>query len=474
MKKILCGLLSILLCSCIFAGCTVHSGTPTESFSGEAVISQNNSISAESSAASCGNADGAEQAPTPTALPEAAGIHRAVTAQETFAVLSGMDKKAGCDYIYNQYIHPAERAGLLGSSWYDCGADQYIFYYFANVVFHDLEFYRENFPAGKGTNTICIPEDTVENYINQFILEADNVLLRSEEFNSYYNEDQKGYDFFVAETSRLTDSTCVTDYNIDEKKLVVTYDILPIDNGEVIPMTAVFNTEDGVYKLYRTFAYAPQEPFLPSSDGTHTIVTKYTGFRGESSEVHIVDNRTGESNFVDTFLFTNVHDVGFFANGDIYVMDYTGLRVFNFEINMNSKEPLFTTETNFPAGGVIRDDGTERYLFAVRRDPEKFDYIVVYGEYIEDDDYYTAHPNDFQLAYTYKIGLLDKEGKLTQSWDTGVPIMFTVFGFEDVTITMCSENEIAISAPYKGETRFEGRFDLSTGMYTSVKEFKVP
>lgn len=475
MKKLICILLSIIICCYVLAGCTDSNSTLPENSSDTTSASQDDTDDINSNVTSSEDAVSDGQTVSSITLPDNLEMHKAVSAQETFDKLSNMDKTAGCEYIYNQYIRPAERSNLLGKEWDDGTlSDKYIFYFAMNVVFHNIEYFRDNFPDGNEPNTVCVPEDIVEDYINQFILEADNLLLRSESFNSHYNENLKGYDFFVAETGWMINSTKVTDYIFDKEKLVVTYDILPIDGEETITKTAVFNVEDGLYKLYQTYNFTNSDSAITSKDGTHSIITEYTGFRGESSEVHIIDNKTGESNLVDTFIHNLISDVGFFSNGDIYVMDYTGLRVFNYKNNMTSKEPVFTTSTNFPAGGVIKDDGTERYIFAIRRDPDNFDYIVVYGEYIEDEDYYVAHPNDFQLAYNYKIGLLDKEGNLTKSWDTGVPIMFNVFGFENVVLTKIGEDEILISAHYKNEQRFKGRFNLSTGTYSSIKEFKVP
>lgn len=165
-------------------------------------------------------------------------------------------------------------------------------------------------------------------------------------------------------------------------------------------------------------------------------------------------------------------DVGFMSNGDLYVMNNIGFTTYTIDDGIVQQN--FSTKDNFPAGGVIAADDTKRFLFAVRRDPVNMDYIVIYGEYIEAADYSKAHPNDFQMAYNYKIGLLDKNGNLTQSWDTGVPIMYSSFGFEDVSMYKVNENEIEFYVTYKTEERLRGRFDVTTGVYTPIKEFKLP
>ena len=77
------------------------------------------------------------------------------------------------------------------------------------------------------------------------------------------------------------------------------------------------------------------------------------------------------------------------------------------------------------------------------------------------------------MVHTYKVGLLDKNGNLTNSWDTGVNIMFSR-GFDDVFMIKPSENEIEFFVKFKDEERLRGRFNLESGEYTPIKEFKNP
>lgn len=220
--------------------------------------------------------------------------------------------------------------------------------------------------------------------------------------------------------------------------------------------------------------YALSTPLTTSSDGKYTLyLANQILFNGmKLNEISLRDNIHQGSKSLGFIIDSPVWDAGFLVNGDIYTMDYSGLNVYSSEYAV--REIKFTTKDNFKAGGFIGYDSKERYVFSIRRDPEKFDYIVIYGEYTEDADYSISHPNNFQLAYNYKIGLLDRDGNLTQSWDTGIPIMYSSYGFESVYMTRPSENEIEFFAMYKDEERFRARFDLSTGICTTLSAFELP
>ena len=225
------------------------------------------------------------------------------------------------------------------------------------------------------------------------------------------------------------------------------------------------------YKYYRVFSLSGFYTKTAEKDG-YAISLDNIGFSGELSQATLINTSTGETNLLDIFSY-NSSDVGFFKNGDIYVMDNYGMNVYNPQINMTDKTPVFTTNTNFPCGKNIYDDGTERHLFAIRRDPEKMDYIVIYGEYINKENYEDNYVSDLQMVHTYKVGLLDQDGNLTKSWDTGVNIMFSR-GFDDVFMIKPSENEIEFFVKFKDEERLRGRFNLESGEYTPIKEFKNP
>ena len=393
-----------------------------------------------------------------------------IPAEEVLSALAKMSKSDACAYLQQNYTEPLERAMLLTKAAADgTNLDQkYIFYYFVNAIFNNIDYYKENYPAGSENNTVCVPADEVEEYLSLFIEDIGNILLRSE-YNGYYNKEQNGYEYFVGETGWITDNTQVFDYYIDEEKLIINYYILPIDTDDKIPMTIVFYKNDDYYKYYRTLSLSGLYTKTAEKEG-YAISLEKSGLGGELSQATLINTSTGETNLLDIFSY-NSSDVGFFKNGDIYVMDDYGMNVYNPQINMTDKTPVFTTNTNFPCGKNIYDDGTERHLFAIRRDPDKMDYIVIYGEYIEKENYEDNYVSDLQMVHTYKVGLLDKEGNLTKSWDTGVNIMFSR-GFDDVFMIKPSENEIEFFVQYKTEERLRGRFNLETGVYSPIKEFK--
>lgn len=175
-----------------------------------------------------------------------------------------------------------------------------------------------------------------------------------------------------------------------------------------------------------------------------------------------------QSRSLGFFVDNTVSDVGFFSNGDIYVMDVSGLTVYSADVQPAG--PIFTTKTNFPAGGVFGTGSEERYLYAIRRNPEKLDYIVVYSQ----NDFHQSI-NRFQLNATYRVGILNPQGFLAASWDTGVPVMGTVTRPEDVQIIKTGDNEIQLIVPYfNGEGRLQGSFDLTKGVYTAIGSFQMP
>ena len=242
--------------------------------------------------------------------------------------------------------------------------------------------------------------------------------------------------------------------------------------------------EDGSFKFVRNKHYGSKyipsydlkqycegEAIATGKDGRYALYWGAGFGAGDSSsrEVILYDTQDGTCNSLGFIIHNQISDAGFFADGDAYTMDYTGLNVFRTSpIGGGQGDTVFTTKVNFP-GGVTVDGGPySRYIFAVRRDPVTFEYIVIYSECI-----YYEPANDYQLKQNYKVGLLDKTGKLTKSWDTGVPVMFSTLGFESLYMTKPSETEIEFFVKYISEERLRGRFNIETGVYTPIKEFDI-
>lgn len=126
---------------------------------------------------------------------------------------------------------------------------------------------------------------------------------------------------------------------------------------------------------------------------------------------------------------------------------------------------------NFPLG--YSSDGNQgRGIFTFRRNPDDFSYIIVYFEFdggcswkevFDDDKMYVCDG----ASYNYKIGFLDSEGRLLESYDTGFPVLASPFGFYSVQMRYSEEKLLLFfDNSGKGEGHFEGEFDMKTKEFT--------
>ncbi|MBR5252070.1 MAG: hypothetical protein IKV52_04540 [Oscillospiraceae bacterium] len=281
-------------------------------------------------------------------------------------------------------------------------------------------------------------------------------------------------DYGIGKTYRDYYNVNILNYQDHTDYLVIDYYITCAETALGMVQSTLFEKQDGNLVYSQTSPVSVYGDFVAQSKDERYKIYRGAGFkRGTYTELFVFDSYKNRGHNMGLVTDTGTgFDVGFMSNGDLYVMNNISFTTYTIDDGIVQQN--FSTKDNFPAGGVIAADGTKRFLFAVRRDPVNMDYILIYGEYIEDADYSKAHPNDFQMAYNYKVGLLDKNGNLTQSWDTGVPIMYSSFGFEDVSMYKVNENEIEFYVTYKTEERLRGRFDITTGVYTPIKEFKLP
>lgn len=160
-----------------------------------------------------------------------------------------------------------------------------------------------------------------------------------------------------------------------------------------------------------------------------------------------------------------IADAGFFSNGDIYTMDTNGMKVFACDVNRQT--PIFTTYTNFPGGYGAGTGSDYRYIYAIRRDPENFDYMVVYSQ----SSSVHEPANDFQLKATYKIGLLDKEGNLTRSIDTGIPVIYRIGRFESVYMSVKDKDNIEFFVKYGEDELMRATVNIADGSCDILKEY---
>ena len=173
-----------------------------------------------------------------------------------------------------------------------------------------------------------------------------------------------------------------------------------------------------------------------------------------------------DSNTYKSLGFINkdkVTDTGFFSGGDVYTMDTIGLNV--FDLDMGNPLPVFTTKDNFHGGFV--DSGPDyRYIYSVRRNPADFTYTVVYSQ--GGSIYDRANP--FQLYETYKVGLLDNDGRLTQYWDTGIKVVYNTSGFEPVYMTQ-KGNTVEFFVKHNEEELLRATVDITNGKTDIIKDY---
>ena len=263
-------------------------------------------------------------------------------------------------------------------------------------------------------------------------------------------------------------------------KYTVDYIVTAAESDYQFGRLSFIENEDGSFKFlsnrFTDKVYSPQyyniiyPAIATSKDGKYEL---YYGFsvnlwNKDVKSVVLCEKDTGNKislGFIDN---DNISDAGFFSNGDIYTMDTSGLSVFRCEM---TPQPYFTTKTNFRGGGVFGNNVDERYIYAIRRDPVKFDYIVVYSQAREFGEFLSEKPNDFQLGTNYKVGLLDEEGNLTHSWDSGMPVIHSVNGFEPVYISKTGDSTIEFFVTRGEEELRRVSVDIDSGKTEIIKNY---
>ena len=168
-----------------------------------------------------------------------------------------------------------------------------------------------------------------------------------------------------------------------------------------------------------------------SSNGKYSL---YEGaFHGGGdiafSSVFLKDNSTNEFRYFRECggMFGGFNFYGFLKNGDLYYMSSDSLKIYNPD----------TLETTFDLGKsfdlVYREGEPWRLLFTFRRDPVNMDFIIVYSDISEDSLDWENSPSK---KFTYRVGFLDKDGKLLESYDTGEFIRYGKFHVADVSLKL--------------------------------------
>ena len=239
-----------------------------------------------------------------------------------------------------------------------------------------------------------------------------------------------------------------------------------------LAVTFFFETES-VWERYRiTDAQTEnREPFARSADGRYALY-QGAGYGGGDFWAHSIllkDMQSGKYSYVGTNggMYGGGEEAGFFSNGDIYLFGRKDFIV--YEKGMPDRTPKFVLSDNFPLKTVNETEAQTRILFAVRRDPQAFTYIVMYADCpqntrIVDSEGFNRWLEADGRPVQYKIGLLDTNGVLQQSFETGVPVMASPFGYHSVDMYLEDGDRLhfILRGGKQSAVFGEGVFDLTT------------
>ena len=260
---------------------------------------------------------------------------------------------------------------------------------------------------------------------------------------------------------------CDPNYSGTEEKpaLIVKGDVA-IFRFPYFAMELTLDFKNQTHKLeYKPTEMNMSEDSAPirSADGKYTIYS--FGFNGAGDiigcHVAIRENETKKHFYLGEKggMYGGYGEVGFLKNNDIYSYSLSELKI----IDPKTLEIKFDINKNFPLG-YNKENDSGRGLLTFRRNPEDFSYIVVYYEYESEIQWGGA---DVAQNCNYKIGFLDSEGNLLESYDTGCGILADSFGICNVEMRYSEEELTVIAFGDRGGVCFEGVFNMET------KEFKV-
>ena len=260
---------------------------------------------------------------------------------------------------------------------------------------------------------------------------------------------------------------CDPNYSGTEEKpaLIVKGDVA-IFRFPYFAMELTLDFKNQTHKLeYKPTEMNMSEDSAPirSADGKYTIYS--FGFNGAGDIIGchfaIRENETKKHFYLGEKggMYGGYGEVGFLKNNDIYSYSLSELKI----IDPKTLEIKFDINKNFPLG-YNKENDSGRGLLTFRRNPEDFSYIVVYYEYESEIQWGGA---DVAQNCNYKIGFLDSEGNLLESYDTGCGILAGSFGICNVEMRYSEEELTVIAFGDRGGVCFEGVFNMET------KEFKV-
>lgn len=228
--------------------------------------------------------------------------------------------------------------------------------------------------------------------------------------------------------------------------------------GEVL--TIDFNSESYEHE-YIVSEESTEAIIGDSPDKKYTLI-KLNNSGGDISanKILLKNNETGEIRYLTTFeLMPGNHgEVGFLKNGDIYEYSRETLKVYSQE----TLEVIFDINDNFKLGTM--ENGNDRWLYSFRRDPDDFTYTIVYAYFSKENGYDTWEEDGYDHYYTYyRIGFLDKDGNVLESYNTSMPVCGDELGYFDVSMRF-SDDAITLVAIGNTEEKITrtGVFNMKT------------
>ncbi|MBE6899695.1 MAG: hypothetical protein E7479_03395 [Ruminococcaceae bacterium] len=227
-----------------------------------------------------------------------------------------------------------------------------------------------------------------------------------------------------------------------------------------------------------TLKYEPEDRHISeeaektsSSDGKYSICHfgKMGGGDAWYSHIALKNNETGKYSYLGKTggMYGGHGGYGFLKNNDVYLYSVTGLEIFDPETG----KVKFDINENFPLG--FSADGKQgRGILTFRRDPGDFSYIVVYYEFEDGYSWKTSEREEFygcdEASFNYRIGFLDSEGNLLESYDTGLPVLSDSFGYYEVEMRYSKEKLNLFFTERKADIYIEGVFDMETKEFTII------
>lgn len=392
-----------------------------------------------------------------------------VNAIDEYTTLSEMDENQLEQTVMDDYLQPLINAGMIGHYYKDINAVDKMLAYFANqVVLAEPYAIPVKFTQDKENGGVNVNIDLVKEYLGLKFRDVDRY---SFEENPAYNAERNWLNIQYKDTMAENVDINITEIDLDETFMWITYDVLDKDGNAASNETAFFHKRHGRYLFSGAMTdYGKSIEGEPKSgDYTFEELAGEGAGDGWWKEMALVNTKTGRKKSIGRITSSNSTDYGFFLNGDVYITDQYAFRA--YDRDMSNPDPIFTTEKNFPAGRDTDLDGkgTHRYIYAVRR--ENADkYLVVYSQYHMDDDW-ESNFTDYShtvLKHCYKVGLLDSSGTLLKSWDTDINVGYGM-GSNGISIKKVKDNYFEIYSTYKYEEGMRFGFDISTGKLTHIK-----